>query len=426
MAEEAFLIKTSRKLSGEIEVMGSKNATFGVLIATLLTDDDCVIDNIPFIEDVFRLLEIFKSMNVEVEWIEKRKIRINAKNVNPKKINKDLILKFRGSVLLFGALLARFGEASLPQPGGCLIGVRPIDTHMDAFSQLGAKIKEKKKYFQVTMPKKIKNNVVVLDELSVTATANILLLSSLLDEQITLKVADADYQNQELAKVLKKMGVKIMGAGTHTLKIKGKKKLKGFTHSLMYDPTEAGTFIIMALIVKGDITVKNVEYPFLEYTLKKLEDCGANFEIIKRKGNLVDVKVLPSPNMKIKKIQALPYPGFPPDLLSIVGVLATQTKGTTLIHDPLYEGRLKYMDGLTKMGADIFFSDPHRALINGVTKLYGADLGSFDLRGGASLIAASLIAKGPTIIRDVYQVDRGYEKIEERLRKLGADIERIK
>lgn len=358
-----------------------------------------------------------------MDW--KRKVRINAKDMNPKNMNKDLVLKFRGSVLLFGAILARFKKASLPQPGGCVIGVRPIDTHLDAFTQLGAKIKEDKKNFTITAPEKIKDNVVILDELSVTATTNITLYASLLNEEITIKVADGDYQNQELARVLKKMGVKIKGVGCHTLKIKGNKKLKGFKHFLMYDPTEAGTFIIMALATKGDILVKNVEYPFLEYTLKKLEDCGANFEITKRKKNLADVRVLPSKDMKIKKIQALPFPGFPPDLLSVMGVLATQTRGATLIHDPLYEGRLKYMEGLTKMGADIFFSDPHRAIITGVKKLYGADMGSFDLRGGASLITAGLIAKGETTIRNIYQVDRGYEKIEERLRKLGANIERI-
>lgn len=425
MPEEAFLIQGGNKLSGEIETRGSKNAAFPVLVSTLLTDKDCIIDNLPLVEDVFRLLEIFESMKVKVEWIGKRKVRINAKDMNPKNMNKDLVLKFRGSVLLFGAILARFKKASLPQPGGCVIGVRPIDTHLDAFTQLGAKIKEDKKNFTITAPEKIKDNVVILDELSVTATTNITLYASLLNEEITIKVADGDYQNQELARVLKKMGVKIKGVGCHTLKIKGNKKLKGFKHFLMYDPTEAGTFIIMALATKGDILVKNVEYPFLEYTLKKLEDCGANFEITKRKKNLADVRVLPSKDMKIKKIQALPFPGFPPDLLSVMGVLATQTKGATLIHDPLYEGRLKYMEGLTKMGADIFFSDPHRAIITGVKKLYGADMGSFDLRGGASLITAGLIAKGETTIRNIYQVDRGYEKIEERLRKLGANIERI-
>jgi len=426
MAEESFLIHGGKKLEGEIEVMGSKNAAFPVLMATLLTEEDCIIDNLPLVEDVLRLLEIFESMKVKVEWIGKRKVKINSKNINPSKINTSLVLKFRGSILLFGALMARFGRVTIPQPGGCVIGARPIDTHLDAFSQLGAKIKENKKKFTIIAPKEIKDDIVILDELSVTATLNVTLFASSLEREITIKIADGDYQNQELARVLKKMGVKISGVGTHTLKIKGSKKLKGFNHFLMYDPIEAGTFIIMALVAKGNILVKNVEYPFLEFTLKKLEDCGAKFEVIDRGKDLADVRVIPSEKIIIRKIQSLPFPGLPPDFLPLIGVLATRTKGATLIHDPLYEGRLKYMEGLNKMGADIFFSDPHRAIVTGVKKLYGADMGSFDLRGGASLIIAGLIAEGDTIIRNIYQVDRGYERIEERLKKLGADIERIK
>jgi UDP-N-acetylglucosamine 1-carboxyvinyltransferase len=428
MKEESFLIHGGKRLEGEINVMGSKNAAFPVLMATLLTEEDCTIDNIPLVEDVLRLLEIFESMKVKVDWIGKRKVRINAKKIDPLKINKSLVLKFRGSILLLGALMARFGRVTIPQPGGCLIGARPIDTHLDAFSQLGAKIKRNKKNITLVAPNEIKDYIVILDELSVTATLNITLFASLIEEQITIKIADGDYQNQELAKVLKKMGVKVSGVGTHTLKIKGSKKLKGFNHFLMYDPIEAGTFIIMAITMgnKGNILIKNVEYSFLEFTLKKLEDCGAKFKIIQGKKNLVDVKVLPSEKIIIRKIQSLPFPGLPPDFLPLIGVLATKTKGATLIHDPLYEGRLKYMEGLNKMGADIFFSDPHRAIVTGVKKLYGTDMGSFDLRGGASLIIAGLIAEGDTIIRNIYQVDRGYEKIEERLKKLGADIERIK
>jgi len=426
MEEDKLVILGKKKIEGEISAFGAKNAAFPVLISSLLTDKDCIVDNIPLIEDVYRLLEIFESMKVEVEWLGKRKVRINAKNINPSKINRNLVLKFRGSVLLIGALLARFGKASLPQPGGCIIGARPIDTHFDAFSQLGVKIKGKKEKFNLSAPEKIKDNIVILDEFSVTTTSNIMLYASRINEEITIKVADGDYPNQELAKVLKKMGVKISGSGQHTVKIKGTSKLKGFKHFLMYDPIEAGTFIILALATQGNVLVKNVEYPFLEFPLKKLEDCGAKFEIKDRRGNRVDVLVLPSKNMKIRKIQSLPYPGFPSDLLSVLGVLATQTRGVTVIHDPLYEGRLKYLDGLTKMGADVFFSDPHRATINGITKLYGADLGSFDLRGGAALIIAGLIAEGKTTIRNIYQIDRGYEKIEERLSKIGADIKRTK
>lgn len=422
---EKFIINGGKKLAGEIEVMGSKNAAFPVLVASLLTDEDCIIDNVPLIEDVLRLLEIFKSMKVEVTWLKEHKVKINAKNIDLSKINKELVLKFRGSVLLFGALLARFGKVKLPQPGGCVIGVRPIDTHLNAFSQLGVKVEERKGTFILTAPEKIKNNIVILDEFSVTATANLLLFCSLINEEITIKMADGDYQNQELSKVLKKMGAKVYNSGHHTLRIEGVKRLKGFSHFLMYDPIEAGTFIIMALVTKGDIWVKNVEYPFLEFAIKKLQDFGAVLEIKKREGDLVDVHILPS-KLKINKVQSLPFPGFPSDFLSPLGVLATQTKGMTVIHDPLYEGRLKYLEGLTKMGADIFFSDPHRAIINGATKLYGTDLGSFDLRAGAALIIAGLIAKGKTRISDIYQVDRGYERIEERLQKLGADIKRVK
>jgi len=426
MQEEKLIIIGKNKIKGEIPVFGAKNAAFPVLISCLLTDEDCTIDNIPLIEDIFRLLEIFESMNVRVEWLSERKIRINAKNIDPSKIKYDIVLKFRGAVLLLGALLARFNKAILPQPGGCIIGARPIDTHLNAFSQLGVKVEEKRKKFILTGPKKIKSNTVVLDEFSVTTTSNIMLYASMLKEEIIIKVADEDYPNQELKKVLKKMGVKVFNSEQHTITIKGNAKLKGFNHFLMYDPIEAGTFIILALATQGDVLIKNIEYPFLEFPLKKLKDCGANFEIKNKKENRVDIHVRPSKNLKIKKIQSLPYPGFPSDLLSVLGVLATQTKGVTIIHDPLYEGRLKYLDGLTKMGADVFFSDPHRATINGITKLYGADLGSFDLRGGAALIIAGLIAEGKTTIRNVYQIDRGYEKIEERLNKLGANIKRLK
>jgi UDP-N-acetylglucosamine 1-carboxyvinyltransferase len=426
MEEEIFLIQGGKKLSGEISVRGSKNAAFPVLIATLLTEEDCIVDNVPLVEDIFRLFEIFESMGVKVDWLAERKVKINAKDMDPKKINKNLVLKFRGSVVLFGAFLARFKKVELPQPGGCIIGARPIDTHLDAFSQAGVDVKESNDIFSLTAPEKIKNNEIILNEISVTATENILLFCSLSGEQMVIKGADGDYQNQELVKVLEKMGVNILGLGQHKLTVEGVKKLKGFEHAIMYDPIEAGTFIIMALAAKGDILVKNVEYDFLEFPLKKLKDWGAVFEVENKKDGRADIRILPSDNMVIEKVQSLPYPGFPSDLLSPLGVLATQTEGTTLIHDPLYESRFRYIDALVKMGADVLLLDSHRAHVKGPSKLYGIDTGSFDLRGGASLIIAGLIADGTTTISDIYQVDRGYEKIEERLSKLGADIKRVK
>jgi len=419
---EKFIINGGKPLEGEIEVRGAKNAAFPLLVASLLTKEECVIDNLPLIEDVFRLLEIIKEMGADVSWIGERKIKIRAGNFDPSRIRKDLVSIFRGSVLLVGPILARFGKLRLPQPGGCIIGARPINTHLDAFRQMGVKITPHNNYFEFEIKEKPKNRKIILDEFSVTTTENVLLFASLMPVTTVIKIADADYQVQELAKFLKKMGVRITGAGTHTITVRGAKRLKGAKHKLMYDPIEAGTFILMAAATKGNVLVKNVEVEYLDFFLHKLKDCGLPFEIVGKNA----VRVKPWKTLKIDKIQSLPYPGLPTDLQSAFGVLATLTPGSTLIHDPLYEGRLKYLEELNKMGAEIYFADPHRAIINGPTQLYGRELGTFDLRGGAALIMAGLIAKGKTVVDNIYQIDRGYEKIEERLQKLGADIKRVK
>jgi UDP-N-acetylglucosamine 1-carboxyvinyltransferase len=324
---ERFIIQGARPLSGVIEARGAKNATFPILAASLLTDKKCLIENLPLIEDVFLMIEILKSMGVKISWQGKHSIIIQAKKVHPEKIRKDLISKFRGSVLFFGPLLARFGQAELPQPGGCLIGARPIFTHLDAFSQLGIKINQRNGSFYLKVPKKIENDKVILNEFSVTATENLLLFCSLLEKEITIKIADADYQVQELAKFLKKMGTEIKGIGTHTLIVKGKRKLKGTRHRILYDPIEAGTFILMAAAVKGRIIVKNVETSFLELFLKRLKDFGLPFKIIKKS----TVRVEPWTSLRMEKVQAMPYPGIHTDLLPLFGVLATQTEGLTLL-----------------------------------------------------------------------------------------------
>ena len=418
---EKFVIHGGKPLQGTIEVRGAKNAAFPLLVASILTKEDCVIKNLPLVEDIFRTLEILQSMAARVEWVGKRAIKINTKNLNPSTINKDLVLKLRGSVLFFGPLLARFHKVSLPQPGGDIIGARPIHTHLDAFSQLGVKVRKKGNNFEMEFSGAFKSDQVILNEFSVTATENILLFASAFSKKITIKIADYDYQVQELIKVLKKMGARVSTPGIHVIQVEGKKNLKGMAHMLMYDPIEAGTFIILAAATKGNVLIKNVEVEFLELFLKKLRDFGVSFKVVGK-----NVRVLPGKPLVIDKIQSFIYPGIHSDLQSPLGVLATQTKGSTLLHDPLYEGRLKYLEELTKMGAEIYFADPHRAIINGPTKLHGTNLGTFDLRGGAALIIASLIAEGESTISNIYQVDRGYEKIEERLQKLGADIKRIK
>lgn len=425
-APSKFIIRGGRPLQGVVKVGGAKNAAFPVLAATLLTDQECQISNLPLIEDVFRMLEILKSMGAEVSWQQDRTIKIKTKDVDPSKIKEDLVLLLRGSVLLLGPLLARFGRVRIPQPGGCIIGVRPIDTHLDAFRQLGIKTELGDKHFELTLNRFSNNQTVILNEFSVTATENIILFASLNPGKTVIKTADIDYQVQELAKFLREMGVKIKGIGTHTLTVEGSKKLKGVKHGLIYDPIEAGTFILTAAATRGKVLVRNVELPFLEFPLKKIKDFGVPFEIIHQRGRRGSVKISPWKSLRMDKIQSLPYPGIPSDLQSAFGVLATQAKGSTLIHDPLYEGRLKYLEELTKMGAEIYFADPHRAVVNGPTQLYGQDIKSLDLRGGAALIIAGLVAKGKTTIGNIYQIDRGYEKIEERLQKLGADIKRVK
>lgn len=419
---EKFVINGGKPLRGEIEVRGAKNAAFPVLAATLLTTEVCEIGNLPLIEDVFRMVEIMKSMGSKISWTGQRALRIQNNRLDPSKVREDIVGLLRGSVLFLGPLLARFGNIDFPRPGGCVIGARPINTHLDGFSQLGVKITKNggKKYF--FKKAQARSGQVILNEFSVTASENLMLFASALPGRTVIKIADGDYQVRELAKFLNKMGAHIEGAGTHEIVIDGRSKFKGIKHELINDPVEAGTFILLAAAAKGNVLVKNVEVDFLELPLKKLKDFGVPYEIINRNA----VKVMPWKHLEIDKIQSLPYPGIPSDLQSAFGVLATQAQGPTLIHDPLYEGRLKYLEELNKMGAKIYFADPHRAIINGPTRLIGRDINSFDLRGGAALIIAGLIAKGKTTIDNIYQVDRGYERIEERLQKLGADIKRIK
>lgn len=448
---QKFIICGGKKLKGEVEIRGAKNAAFPVLCASLLTKEPCVIENLPLVEDVFKMLRIIERMGAEVSWLGKRTIKIKCAKIDPSKIPYELVGFLRGSILLLGPLLSRFGKLEIPPPGGCMIGARPIDSHLDAFSQLGTEIKRvpskisKKSsssaflisevyYFRKTKnkpqefhtasflkEKEKKAREVVLREFSVTSTENVLLFSALQPQKTIIKIADFDYQVQELVSVLRKMGVSIEEKEGHTLEVRGAKNLKGFRHKLISDPIETGTFIIASLITKGEVLLKEAQLSFLDLFLKRLYDFGAKFKILDEH----TIKIFPSKHLKIDKIQSLPYPGIHTDLQPELGVLATQTEGPTLIHDPLFEGRLRYLDELNKMGADIIFCGPHRAVVYGPTVLTGIEIPSPDLRAGAALILAGLIAKGKTIINNIYQIDRGYERIEQRLQKLGADIKRI-
>ena len=418
---EIFEIKGPNELKGEIEVRGSKNAATPILAATLLTDKPCVIKNLPLIEDVFRMIELIKGLGADVDWAGKRALRIQAKNINPDGLDPDLVNKLRSSILFLGPLLSRFKKVSMPQPGGCVIGARPIDAHIEAMKEIGAVVEEKDDKLFFKLNEKSKDREIILPEFSVTATENVLLSSSLVEKKTIIKIIALEPHVQDLILVLKKMGADIKYLGPHEIEIKGKKKLKGFDHSLIYDPVEAGTYLILAGVTKSKFKIKNINMSHLDLVIKKLKDFGMGFEI-KKDGIIADGR---NKLKAVSKIQTMPYPGIPTDLQCNFGVLATQAGGATLIHDPMFEGRLKYLEELNQMGAKVLFCDPHRALVFGKTKLFGKAIKTYDLRGGAALILAALAASGKSTIDNIYQIDRGYERLEERLQKLGAKIERM-
>lgn len=416
---DKFVIQGQKTLSGEIDVLGSKNAAGPILAACLLTEKECVIDNLPLIEDILNILEVLKSMGAEVKWLSERKVSVKAEKLDIGKIDFEKVAKTRISVLLLGSLLPRTKHFKIAAPGGDRIGLRPISVHLGALEKLGAKIEREDGFYTVDC-ENIKGTEIVLDEFSVTATETVMLAAVLAEGKTIIKGAATEPHVQDLAKMLESMGAKIKGEGNHTIEIDGVKHLKGVSYSVMFDPIEAGTFIVIGAAVPGKITVKNVNPNHLDLFLDKLEEIGVNFE---KKDNSVTVSY--SPNLKSTKVQALPYPGFPTDLLPIITPLLLNAKGKSLIHDPLYENRFNYVQQLRKMGGDIEIVDPHRAFVFGPSNLSGLTIESWDIRAGACLIVAGLMAEGKTIIENAFQVDRGYEKIEERLQKLGADIQRV-
>jgi len=415
---DKFIVNGGKTLKGEIEVRGSKNAAGPAMIAALLTQEECTINNVPFIEDILNVLDVMESMGVRVERTSEGSVKIKADKIEPEKVDFEKVSKTRISVLFFGALLSRSKFFIMPPPGGDRIGLRPISVQLKSLEKLGAKIERKDNNYEISCDG-LKGKEIVLEEFSVTSTEVIILAAVLAQGKTIIKGAAAEPHVQDLGEMLLKMGAKIEGLGTHTIKIEGVEKLHGCAHNVIPDPIEAGTFIVIGAMTPGKIKVTGVDLSHLDLFLAKLEEMGVN---LKRGENYIEVSY--SPKLKAVKVQSLPYPGFPTDLLPIIAPLLTSAEGKSLVHDPLYENRFNYIQELKKLGADIEMVDPHRIFIFGPAKLFGSNVDSWDIRGGACLVIAALSAEGKTTIENIFQIDRGYEKIEERLQGLGADIRR--
>lgn len=412
-----FVIKGGKQLSGTIQAGGSKNAALPLLAASLLTKESITLTNIPRIVDVDNMVLILRSLGVSVGR-EQSSITLMAKNIDVSKLSIDTVGKLRGSILLLGALLGRMGQVTLPLPGGDIIGARPIDVHLDAFRQLGATVTQGEGFVTVE-GKQLKPGRVVLREFSVTATENTLLAAAALPGTTTIHVAATEPHVVALGTLLQAMGAEISGLGTHTIVITGTTELHGASFANIPDMLEAGLFILLAAATKSHLTIENVPVDDLPLFFKKIADIGIHHEI-----HGSTVQVMPSP-LKSFRVQTLPQPGIPTDLQAPFAVVATQAFGTSLIHDPMYESRFRHCDELIKMGASVTVCDPHRVVIEGPTPLRGQYIRSLDIRSGATLIMAGLIASGETIIDDAPIIDRGYENLAERLQAIGADIKRV-
>ncbi len=417
-----FVINGGKSLKGEIAVSGSKNGATPVIAATVLTDRKCVLRNVPRISDVMTMLELLRSMGSEQRWLDDHTVEISNHALDPARLNQNLICKIRSSILLLGSLVSRFGRARIATPGGCHIGSRPIDTHLGSLKALGAVIDfdVPSGIYSISLEKK-QVDTVVLREASVTATEVLMMLGARMPFKI--KLAAMEPHVVALARFLEMLGVDVRGAGSYMIQlapasVPGKGSIDFFIDN---DEIEMGTFAILAAATKGTIAIRGVMPDHLDLVLEKLREIGVVFDI---KGDRLLING-PAGNLRAAKIETRMYPGIPSDIQAPFGVLATQAQGASLIFDTLYDGRLKYIDELKKMGADATVLDPHRALIKGPTVLHGTAVDSLDLRAGATLVIAALIAKGESVLGGAEQIDRGYERIDERLRELGADIRRV-
>lgn len=436
MSNQAFRVQGNAKLSGEIQPQGAKNEALQIISAVLLTDKKVTIKNIPDILDIRKQIELLKGLGVKIEKINTNDFTFQADDIDTDKLSsaeyQENAKKIRGSVMLLGPLLARFKKAYLPKPGGDKIGRRRLDTHFLGFEKLGANFNYDEHGDQFYIgAEKLKGNYILMDEISVTGTANVLMAAVLAEGITQIYNAACEPYLQQLSKMLNNMGARISGVGSNLLTIHGVESLGGTEHTILPDMIEIGSFIGMAAMTQSSLTIKNVSVPNLGIIPNTFEKLGIQIDV---QG---DDLYIPAQDVyeiqsfidgSIMTIYDSPWPGFTPDLLSIILVVATQARGSILIHQKMFESRLFFVDKLIDMGAQIILCDPHRATVIGMerkSQLRGIHMSSPDIRAGVSLLIAALSAKSESMIFNINQIDRGYQNIDSRLNALGAQIERV-
>lgn len=419
MDPEKLIISGGNRLQGTVKIDGAKNSALSIMAATLLTKDVCILRNVPRLTDVDIMAKVIRKLGVNVEWKEDNTLYIDSDDFNNCEAPYELVKMMRGSILVMGPLLARLKRAKISLPGGCAIGARPVDYHLKGFEALGAQVEMEKGYIEAKV-NKLKGDDIYLDFPSLGATENIMMAASLAEGLTTIENAAKDPEVVELGHFLNKMGAKVEGLGTDLIKIDGVKKLHGVDYTIIPDRIEAGTYMVAAAITGGDVLIENADPLLLKPLVVKLEETGVQIELEK---NLI--KVTGPDRVKAVDIKTLPFPGFPTDMQPQFMALSCVAKGTSVITETVFEKRFVHIGDLKRMGADIKV-EGHSAIIKGVKKLSAAPVMASDLRGGAALILAGLVAEGTTELSRIYHLDRGYIKLEEKLTSLGADIKRVK
>lgn len=423
-----FVINGGNKIEGTIEASGNKNAALTVLPACLLTDEPVVLHHIPNILDVRNTVKLMRDMGVEVTALDKNSWRIQAKDIQDSVLNPELASKTRASILFSGAMLGRVGAVTLPIPGGDVIGGRPLDTHMQGLEALGVDVEYQRGKFIMKTDGLKGAGRLLQAQASVTATENTVMAAVLADGTTVLENAASEPHIQDLCNLLVAMGARIDGIGSNRLIIEGVKKLHGAEYTIGSDFVTIGSYIAAAAITEGTVRINNACPDDMTMTRMVYDSLGVHWEvegkdiIVPADQSLVVKEALGG---RIPEIRPHPWPGFPPDLMSIAVILSTQTAGTVLLHDWMYESRFFFVDKLVAMGAKIVICDPHRVMIQGKSNLHGAYVASPDIRAGMAMVLAALCAEGQTVISNIHQIDRGYEDVEHKLRSLGADIMRV-